>query len=36
LRACELRYCDNAEPTPLAGDAQVAILGRLLGLSSWQ
>jgi hypothetical protein len=36
LRSCELRYCDNGEPTPLAADARIAILGRLLGLSSWQ
>jgi hypothetical protein len=36
LRSCELRYCDNGEVTPLAADARIAILGRLLGLSSWQ
>jgi hypothetical protein len=35
LRSCELRYCDNGQPTPLAADARIAILGRLLGLSSW-
>jgi hypothetical protein len=36
LRSCDLRYCDNGETTPLAADARIAILGQLLGLSSWQ
>jgi len=36
LRSCELRYCDNGEPTPLTADARIAILGQLLGLASWK
>jgi hypothetical protein len=36
LRSCELRYCDNGETTALAADTRIALLGRLLGLSSWQ
>jgi hypothetical protein len=36
LRSCELRYCDNGETAPLAADARIRILGRLLGLARWQ
>jgi hypothetical protein len=36
LRSCDLRYCDNGETTPLTADARIALLGQLLGLSSWQ
>jgi hypothetical protein len=36
VRSCELRYCDNGEPTPRAADSRIAILGELLGLAAWQ
>jgi hypothetical protein len=35
LRACQLRYCDGDEYHPLAGEARVAMLGFLLGLTDW-
>lgn len=35
LRACQLRYCDGDEAGPLASDARIGILARLLGLTSW-
>ena len=35
LRACQLRYCDGDESRPLAGEARVAMLGFLLGLTDW-
>jgi hypothetical protein len=35
LRNCQLRYCDNGEPSPLAADTRVSIVGQLLGLPSW-
>jgi hypothetical protein len=36
VRSCELRYCDNGEPTPRAAEGRIAILGELLGLAAWQ
>ena len=36
LRSYELRYCDNGELAQITADARLAILGQLLGLSSWQ
>ena len=36
LRSCELRYCDNGEATPVAADTRLGIVGRILGLASWQ
>jgi hypothetical protein len=35
LRACQLRYCDSNDPSPLASDARIAILADLLALASW-
>jgi hypothetical protein len=35
LRSCALRYCDNDEPTPLAADTRIGIVGQLLGLANW-
>jgi len=35
LRACQLRYCDDDEPSPLVSEARVGILARLLGLTNW-
>jgi hypothetical protein len=36
LRSCQLRYCDNGEPTPLAADTRIGIVAQLLGIASWQ
>jgi Sulfotransferase family len=36
LRACQLRYCDNGETTPLAADTRIGIIASLLGLASWE
>jgi hypothetical protein len=36
LRSCALRYCDNGDVAPLAGDTRMAIVGQLLGLAVWQ
>lgn len=35
LRSCRLRYCDDDESGPFVGDARLAILGRLLGVTNW-
>jgi len=35
LRSCRLRYCDGAESGPVASDARIAMLARLLDLASW-
>jgi hypothetical protein len=35
LRNCQLRYCDNGEPSPLVADGRIDIIGQLLGLPSW-
>jgi Sulfotransferase family len=35
MRTCQLRYCDNGEPSPLAADTRVGILSQLLGLPTW-
>jgi hypothetical protein len=35
LRSCRLRYCDDDQSGPLAGDTRSAILGRLLGVTNW-
>lgn len=36
LRSCQLRYCDaDDEGGPLASDARIGILARLLGLTRW-
>lgn len=36
LRSCDLRYCDNGDAPPLAADARIGVVGRLLGLVNWQ
>ncbi|HUL24816.1 MAG TPA: sulfotransferase [Streptosporangiaceae bacterium] len=36
LRACQLRYCDNGQTTPLAADTRIGIIASLLGLASWE
>jgi hypothetical protein len=36
LRSCALRYCDNDETTPLAADTRMALLARVLGLTTWR
>jgi protein-tyrosine sulfotransferase len=35
LRACQLRYCDGDESSPLASAARISILAVLLGITSW-
>jgi protein-tyrosine sulfotransferase len=35
LRACQLRYCDGDESSPLAAATRVSILAALLGITSW-
>jgi protein-tyrosine sulfotransferase len=35
LRACQLRYCDGDESSPLASAARISILAALLGITSW-
>lgn len=35
LRACQLRYCDDAESGPLASDARIGMLAELLMLTNW-
>jgi hypothetical protein len=35
LRSCQLRYCDGAESGPVASDARITMLARLLALASW-
>jgi hypothetical protein len=36
LRSCQIRYCDNDDADPVAGDIRIGILGRLLGLAAWR
>ncbi len=36
LRSCQLRYCDNGQPPPLAADTRIGIIAHLLSLVSWQ
>jgi hypothetical protein len=35
LRACQLRYCDGDESGPVASEARIALLARLMALTSW-
>ena len=35
LRACQLRYCDGDESSPLASAARISILAALLGITGW-
>jgi hypothetical protein len=34
LRACQLRYCDGDEPGPTASETRIALLARLVALTS--
>jgi hypothetical protein len=35
LRACQLRYCDDNESSPVASEARIAMLANLLAITSW-